>query len=112
MYILTVDNGTSSTKTVLWTAEGVPVAEAEQAYALRRPGPAQAEIDANVWWQALCSTVQRVLSQSGIDPRQIACVGVDGIGWTLVPVDRKCNPLFPALIWLDRRAEQETAWLR
>src|SRR3954451_14574294 len=112
MYILTVDNGTSSTKTVLRTAEGVPVGEAEQAYSLRRPGPAQAEIDANVWWEAACGTTRQVLAGTGIDPKQIACVGVDGIGWTLLPVDRDCNPLCPALIWLDRRAEDETAWLR
>src|SRR4051794_5276735 len=112
MYIVTVDNGTSSTKTVLWTAEGVPVAEAEEAYALRRPQPAWAEIDANVWWDAACITIRAVLAKSGINPRQVAGVGVDGIGWTLLPVDEECNPLAPALIWLDRRAQEETDWLR
>src|SRR6478672_2660799 len=112
MYIVTVDNGTSSTKTVLWTADGVPVADAEQAYALRRPHPLWAEIDANVWWDAVCSTIQQVISKSGVDPAQVAGVGVDGIGWTLLPVDDECNPLSPAMIWLDRRAEEEAQWLR
>ena len=112
MYIVTVDNGTSSTKTVLWTAEGVPVADAEQAYSLRRPHPLWAEIDGNVWWDAVCSTIQQVISQSGVDPGQVAGVGVDGIGWTLLPVDGECNPLSPAMIWLDRRAEEEAEWLR
>ncbi len=112
MYIVTVDNGTSSTKTALWTAEGVPVAHAEQAYALRRPHPLWAEIDGNVWWDAVCSTIQQVMSESGVDPEQVAGVGVDGIGWTLLPVDAECNPLSPAIIWLDRRAEEEARWLR
>lgn len=112
MYIVTVDNGTSSTKTVLWSAEGVPVAEAEQAYALARPRPLWAEIDANVWWEAVCGTIREVLVRSGVDPGEVAGVGVDGIGWTLVPVDAAGNPLAPAMIWLDRRAEEESAWLR
>jgi xylulokinase len=112
MYILTVDNGTSSTKTVLWTAEGAPVAESERPYSLRRPAAAWAEMDANVWWDAACDTVRDVLARSGVDPREVACVGVDGIGWTLLPVDRECNPLAPALIWLDRRAEAEAERLR
>ncbi|MEP6774103.1 MAG: FGGY family carbohydrate kinase [Chloroflexota bacterium] len=112
MYIVTVDNGTSSTKTALWTAEGVPVAHAEQAYALHRPHPLWAEIDGNVWWDAVCSTIQQVMSESGVDPKQVAGVGVDGIGWTLLPVDGECNPLSPAMIWLDRRAEEEARWLR
>jgi xylulokinase len=112
MYIVTVDNGTSSTKTVLWTAAGVPVAEAERAYSLHRPHPLWAEIDANVWWEAACHTIREVLARGGVDGRQVVGVGVDGIGWTLLPVDRECNPLAPAMIWLDRRAEEEAAWLR
>lgn len=112
MYIVTVDNGTSSTKTVLWTDEGVPVAEAEQAYSLQRPHPLWAEMDANVWWDAVCSTIRQVMSKSGVEPADVVGVGVDGIGWTLLPVDRECNPLAPAMIWLDRRAEEEAEWLR
>src|SRR5690242_19523470 len=111
MYIVTVDNGTSSTKTVLWTAEGVPVAETERAYSLHRPYPTWAEIDANIWWEAACATIREVLSTSGVDASQVKGVGVDGIGWTLLPVNDKCEPLAPAMIWLDRRAEEEAAWL-
>ena len=112
MYIVTVDNGTSSTKTVLWSAEGDALAEAEKAYALDMPRPLWAEIEANVWWQAACSTIREVLDRSGVDAHDVAAVAVDGIGWTLLPVDNAGNPLAPAMIWLDRRAEEEAAWLR
>lgn len=111
-YILTIDQGTSSVKTALWDEAGRVLAEASQAYALQRPEPVWAEIDANVWWTAVCATVRQVVAQSGIDAREVAGIGVDGIGWTLVPVDRNIEPLHPALIWLDRRAEQETQWLK
>ena len=49
---------------------------------------------------------------SAVDPASIAGIGVDSVGWTLIPVDRAGNPLYPAMIWLDRRAEQETNWLK
>ncbi len=111
-YILTIDVGTSSTKTALWDEAGNTIAEATQAYALHRPDPIWAEIDGRVWWQAVCATVRHVVAQGSIDPRDIAGLGVDGIGWTLLPVDRHGEPLHPAMIWLDRRAGVETQWLK
>src|SRR5512135_3230958 len=100
-YLLTIDQGTSSVKTALWDETGRTLAEASQAYTLDRPEPVWAEIDANVWWSAICATVQAVVAESGIDPHAIAGIGVDGIGCTLVPVDRNVEPLYPAMIWLD-----------
>ena len=111
-YVLTIDKGTSSVKTALWSEQGDLVADASQSYPLRRPDPLWAEMDADDWWEAICATTRAVLAKSGIDPRAVAGVGVDGIGWTLVPVDRDCAPLASAMIWLDRRAEAETNWLR
>ena len=61
-YLVTIDVGTSSTKTGLWTEDGHLVAEATQAYSLHRPDPVSAEIDGEVWWQAVCSTVHEVLA--------------------------------------------------
>src|SRR5690349_2042008 len=109
-YILTVDVGTSSTKTSLWTETGQPIAHATSSYDLQRAEPLWAEIDGDAWWHAVCETIQTVLATSKVDPASIAGVGVDAVGWTLIPVDRAGNPLHPAMIWLDRRAEQETSW--
>jgi xylulokinase len=110
--ILTVDVGTSSTKTSLWTEAGQLVAHAASTYDLQRAQPLWAEIDGDTWWQAVCETIRTVLATSGVDPVSIAGIGVDGVGWTLIPVDRSGEPLRPAMIWLDRRAEQETTWLK
>ena len=111
-HILTVDVGTSSTKTSLWTGTGELVAHASIAYPLNRPEPLWAEIDGDVWWSAVCETIQSVLAKSGVGPASIAGIGVDAVGWTLIPVDVDGNPLRPAMIWLDRRAEEENAWLK
>src|SRR3954469_5318350 len=112
VYIVTVDQGTSSTKTALWDAAGVPVAEATASYRLDRPDAVRAQIDAERWWDALCTTVAEVLAASGVHGRDVAAVAVDGIGWTLVPVDESFRALRPAMTWLDRRAEAEAAALR
>src|SRR5512134_1861804 len=111
-YILTVDVGTSSTKTSLWTESGQFVAHATRAYELQRAEPLWAEIDGDIWWRAVCETIRTVLATSKVDPTSIAGIGIDGVGWTLIPVDRAGDPLGPAMIWLDRRAEQETNWLK
>lgn len=109
--ILTIDVGTSSTKTALWDERGGLLAEASEAYPLSRPHPLWAEIDPELWWQAVCATIQQVMAKAGIQPQDIAGIGVDGVGWTLIPVDRAGKALFPAMIWLDRRAQDETRWL-
>ncbi len=111
-FILTVDVGTSSTKTSLWTEVGQLVAHATSAYDLRRAEPLWAEVDGDTWWRSVCETIRTVLATSEVDPAAIAGIGIDGVGWTLIPVDRAGNPLHPAMIWLDRRAEQETGWLK
>ncbi|MBI5961888.1 MAG: carbohydrate kinase [Chloroflexi bacterium] len=111
-YILTIDVGTSSAKTSLWAEAGRMVANAATNYDLQRAKPLWAEIDGDTWWLAVCKTIRTVLTTGGVDPASIMGIGVDGVGWTLIPVDHAGNPLYPAMIWLDRRAEQETAWLK
>ena len=109
--ILTVDVGTSSTKTAVFNQNGHVLAEASAAYPLHRPSPLVAEIDADVWWQAICKTIRQVMTEARIQPADIAGIGMDAVGWTLIPVDEFINPLAPAAIWLDRRAVAETEWL-
>ncbi|MBE2224056.1 MAG: carbohydrate kinase, partial [Anaerolineae bacterium] len=111
-YILTVDVGTSSTKTAVFNQAGHVLAEASAAYPLYRPSPLIAEIDANIWWQAICDTIQQVIAKAGVQAEDVAGIGIDAVGWTLIPVDEHINPLAPAMIWLDRRAVAETEWLK
>ncbi len=110
--ILALDNGTSSTKAALWTLDGRLLAEVTEPYLLDRPQPTWAQIDAGIWWQAACRATRAVLAQSGLNGHAVRAVAVDGISWTLLAVDRALRPLAPALIWLDRRAERESAELK
>jgi sugar (pentulose or hexulose) kinase len=107
-YILTIDCGISSTKTVLWDEDGRIFAQESYAYSLNRPESHWAEIDSNDWWRAVCSISIEVIAKTAIKPRDIAGTGVDGASWTLIPVDYQAQPLSPAIIWLDRCADKET----
>ncbi len=109
--ILTVDVGTSSTKSALWSERGEVIGESSITYPLNRPSPISAEIDAQIWWRAVCTATRLIFESSSVDPSEVAGIGVDGVGWTMVPVDANVMPLFPALIWLDRRAQIESNWL-
>src|SRR5258708_39457852 len=95
-YIVTIDIGTSSTKTALWGEAGNLECEASFAYSLDYPTPVGAQMDAEIWWTAVCTTIREVFHNSQIDPRAVAAIGVDGIGWTLVAVDASGNPLHAA----------------
>ena len=76
MYIVTIDQGTSSTKTALWDAGGDLVAEATASYELHRPKPLWAEIDAEQWWNALCTTVSTVLARGRVNAREVGCLAL------------------------------------
>ena len=111
-YVLTIDVGTSGTKTALWNEHGKTICETTIANPLHRPDPVIAEIDGYAWWQVVCQTIRQVLSQSGVHPVDIVGIGVAGVGLALAPVDENINPLAPVTIWLDRRADEETTWLK
>ena len=112
MYYVAVDMGTSSTKTALWKDNGELVAQAVASYPLQRPRAAWAEMNALDWWEAVCTTIRQVLTTAGISGSEVGAVGVDGLGWSLVPIDASGQPLRSAMIWMDRRAEEEAAWMR
>lgn len=111
-HFLTVDVGTSSAKTALYDSDGRRLSASSASYPVFYPAPAWAEMDVENWWRAICSTTRQVIAQANINPRDVSGIAVDGVSWTLIPVDRSLKPFHPAMIWLDRRAEEEAAWLR
>jgi len=70
-----------------------------------------AEQDPADWWKACQQAVRTVLSQSGVQVRQIACIGLSGQMHGTVVLDRDGRVLRPSIIWCDQRGEEQCAWL-
>lgn len=111
--LLGIDIGTTGAKAVLCDATGRILAQAGQEYPTRFPHPNWAEQNPDAWWQATCAIVRRVLAAAGPGRLpEIAAILVSSQAPTLVAVDRSGQPVLPALIWMDRRSEEQCAWLR
>jgi xylulokinase len=110
-YILSVDLGTTSCKTVLFDADFNVVETAKKACVTSYPHPGWAEQPACQWWQVLKDNTRQVIEKSSIDPAKIIVVGIDAFSTTVLPVDKQGDPLRPGLIWMDRRASQQAEWI-
>src|SRR5690606_26417672 len=110
--LLGIDSGTSGCKLTVFDLEGRVVAAAAGNYHTDYSKAGYAEQDALAWWKTICQELHNLTRVQKIDPRDIAAIGVDGISWVCLPVDQNGVPLRKALIWLDRRAEKQAAWLR
>ncbi len=107
--LLGIDLGTSSVKAVLFTAGGRPVSVARRTYRLLTPHAGWAEQLPADWWAATCAAVHEVLAPA--DAGAVAAIGLSGQAPGQVMVDSGGAALGPALIWQDRRAGAEAAWL-
>lgn len=110
--LLGIDSGTSGCKLTVFDLEGHVVAAAAGTYQTDYAHGCYAEQDPFAWWEIICREIHNLIAVHGVDPREIAGIGIDGISWVCLPVDRKGVPLRKAMIWLDRRAEKQAAWLR
>ncbi|MCI8373708.1 MAG: xylulokinase [Lachnospiraceae bacterium] len=104
--LLGIDIGTSACKVAVFERTGRVLAQSNQPYALYYPNPGWVEQNPEEWWKAICNGIQEVLSQSGIQPEEIAGIGIDGQSWSAIPVDSKGNCLHNTPIWMDTRARE------
>jgi len=106
-YLLGIDIGTSGCKVGLFTVDGELRCQASQAYETHYPEPGGVEQNPDDWWNAASTLIRRIIRETGIAPREIKAVGVDGQSGALVPVDQRGRPLIRAMTWLDRRTARQ-----
>jgi glycerol kinase len=112
-YILAIDQGTTSTRAMLFDAEGKPCAQAQRELGQHYPQPGWVEHDADEIWQATLDTCRAVLAELKLQPRQVAAIGVTNQRETTVLWERKTGrPIARAIVWQDRRTAQRCAELR
>ncbi|MGH7610835.1 MAG: xylulokinase [Candidatus Dormibacteria bacterium] len=109
---LGIDVGTTSIKVGVFDEAGSELAAASREYRLQTPAPDRVEADAELYWQGAVEVARRCLAQPGADPRRVTALAVSSQGETLIPVDVRGDPLAPAIVWLDNRAQQEAELVR
>jgi xylulokinase len=103
-YVIGCDIGSQSLKVLLVSESGRTCGEASVSYSIEYPQPAWAEQDPKAWMNALVQAVRALLAKTGVSPQDILAIGLDAQVDGVVAVDESGAPLYPAMIWMDRRA--------
>ena len=106
-YLLGIDIGTSSTKSLLLEESGKVITIGQKAYDFDTPHSGWAEQEPEVWWNAAKETIQYVLHESQVDPKEIKGIGFSGQMHGPVFLDKSGKSIRPAIIWADQRSAEE-----
>jgi xylulokinase len=109
--ILAHDLGTTGDKASLHDGSGHIIAATTEAYGTDFGPRGKAEQDPVTWWDAFAHATRKLLSTSGRDAGEIACVSFSGQMQGAVLVDDAGVPVRPAIIWADTRAQVESRLL-
>ena len=112
-FVLALDQGTTSSRSILFDHAGDIVAVAQREFSQHFPQPGWVEHDAEEIWATQSATVSEVLDRAGATPRDLAAVGITNQRETTVLWDRRSGmPLGRAIVWQDRRTADRCAELR
>ncbi|MEJ7932091.1 glycerol kinase GlpK [Ramlibacter sp. AN1015] len=112
-YLLALDQGTSSSRSIVFDATGRPVALAQRELTQSYPQPGWVEHDPVEIWQSQLATAREALAQAGIAAREVRAIGITNQRETAMLWDRASGvPVHPAIVWQDRRTESMCARLR
>jgi glycerol kinase len=107
-YILSLDQGTTSSRSIVFNHKGDILSVAQKEFTQLYPFPGWVEHDPEEIWSSQISTMGEVLAKTGISIKQIAAVGITNQRETTVVWDRKTGkPIYNAIVWQDRRTAQD-----
>ncbi|CAJ1181224.1 glycerol kinase [Companilactobacillus paralimentarius DSM 13238 = JCM 10415] len=103
-YIMAIDEGTTSTRAIIFDQKGNKIADAQREFTQYFPEPGWVEHDANEIWNAVQSTIANVFIESGIKPDQIKGIGITNQRETTVVWDKTTGlPIYNAIVWQSRQ---------
>jgi len=102
--ILALDQGTTSSRAILFGSDGGVLAVAQKDFAQHYPKPGWVEHDPNEIWSSQSSVATEVLARANLAPQDVAAIGITNQRETTVLWDRTTlQPLHSAIVWQDRR---------
>ena len=112
-YILSLDQGTTSSRAILFDREGQAVATAQREFRQFFPQPGWVEHDGTEIWQSQYAVMQEVLASQRVSARQLVAIGITNQRETTLLWDRATGePVAPAIVWQDRRTADRCTRLR
>ncbi len=103
-YLLAIDQGTTSTRAILFDAEGTPSASAQAELPQIYPQPGWVEHDPEEIWRATVAVIRRALGNAKVQPSALAGIGITNQRETTVLWERDSGkPIYNAIVWQDRR---------
>lgn len=103
-YILSIDQGTTSTRAILFSTEGTLCNSAQEEFTQHFPEDGWVEHEPEDLWQSVLSTCAKVFAEAAIEPEQIATIGITNQRETTLIWDRATGvPIYRAIVWQDRR---------
>lgn len=103
-YILALDQGTTSSRAILFNNAGAIVHSAQREFPQYFPEPGWVEQNPNEIWGSILSVIASCLSDSGIKPKQIAGIGITNQRETTVVWDKETGyPIHNAIVWQSRQ---------
>ena len=112
-YLLALDQGTSSSRSIVFDRQGRIVSMAQQEFRQIYPQPGWVEHDPMEIWHSQLATARQALAQAGLQARDIASIGITNQRETTVVWNRRTGqPVHNAIVWQDRRTEPRCAALR
>jgi glycerol kinase len=103
-YVLALDQGTTSSRAILFDRDGETRASASQEFKQYYPKPGWVEHDAEEIWQSQRAVAEKVLAEAKAAPEDVAAIGITNQRETVVLWDRKTGePVHHAIVWQCRR---------
>lgn len=102
-YVLALDQGTTSSRAILFDENAQPVSQAQEEYEQIYPSPGHVEHNPEAIWSSQLKTAQNAILNSGVDVGDIAAIGITNQRETVVVWDKKSGqPVCNAIVWQSR----------
>lgn len=112
-YLLALDQGTSSSRSIIFSTGGEIIATAQQEFRQIFPQPGWVEHDANEIWESQLATCRAVLQKANLKASDMLALGITNQRETTVVWERATGrPIFNAIVWQDRRTADTCNQLR
>jgi glycerol kinase len=112
-YVLALDQGTTSSRTILFDHGGNAVATAQREFRQYFPQSGWVEHDPREIWSSQAATIAEALARANVTVRDIAAIGIANQRETTLLWDRSTGePVAPAIVWQDRRTAGQCEQLR